>query len=126
MELLGSRFARDAAMRDAFVTGVTDLTAAALRDLGHGDLDGFGSRMTENHRLLREVGISTDRIDALVEAALVAGGRGAKITGGGLGGCMIALAEDSRQATAVARGLREAGAVQTWAVPMRRGASHGF
>jgi mevalonate kinase len=125
VELLGSRFERDAATRDAFVNGVANLTTAALRDLAHGELGGFGDRLTENHRLLREIGISTDRIDTLVEVALAAGGLGAKITGGGLGGCMIALAEDSRRAAAVSRSLHEAGAVGTWVVPVRRFASHG-
>ncbi|HEY0535571.1 MAG TPA: mevalonate kinase [Actinoplanes sp.] len=125
VELLGNRFERDEAARDAFVNGVTNLTAAALRDLAHGELGDFGGRLTENHRLLQEIGISTDPIDALVETALVAGGLGAKITGGGLGGCMIALAEDAHRAAAVSRSLDEAGAARTWIVPMRRVASHG-
>jgi mevalonate kinase len=125
VELLGNRFTRDVAMRDAFVSGVADLTTAAVRALTLGDLDGFGRRLTGNHRLLRAIGISTDRIDAMVEAAIGAGALGAKITGGGLGGCMIALAGDPRAATAIDRSLCEAGAVQTWVVPMRGSASHG-
>jgi mevalonate kinase len=83
----------------------------------------FGARLTENHRLLHEIGISTDRIDGLVEAALAAGSLGAKISGGGLGGCMIALAGDPRGAEAVGRRLHKAGAVRTWVVPTGRFAS---
>jgi mevalonate kinase len=125
VELLGNRFTRDVAMRDAFVSGVADLTTAAVRDLTHGDLDGFGRRLTGNHQLLREIGISTDLIDALIEAAIGAGALGAKITGGGLGGCMIALAGDPRGAAAIGRSLCAAGAAQTWVVPMKGSASHG-
>jgi len=124
VELLRRKFEGDPEARDAFVGRVSNLTHAALRDLAHGQVSDFGSRLTENHGLLREFGISTDRIDALVEAALAAGGLGAKITGGGLGGCMIALAGDTRGAEAVARSLHEAGAVRTWVVPTGSFASH--
>lgn len=121
VQLLTSRFARDAELRDLFVTGVTDLTTGALRDLEHGDLAGFGRRLTENHGLLRELGISTGHIDSLVEAALTAGSLGAKITGGGLGGCMVALAADTAAAEAIAGSLRAAGATRTWMVPATNG-----
>jgi mevalonate kinase len=124
VELVRSRFERDPAARDAFVRRVSNLTRAALRDLAHGRLSDFGARLTQNHGLLHDLGISTDRIDALVDAALAAGSLGAKISGGGLGGCMIALADNPRRAEAVARRLHEAGAVRTWVVPAGRFASH--
>ncbi|WP_327000749.1 mevalonate kinase [Dactylosporangium sp. NBC_01737] len=124
VELLRRTFERDAQAKAAFVRRVSNLTYAALHDLEQGRLSDFGARLTENHGLLRDVGISTDRIDALVEAALAAGGFGAKISGGGLGGCMVALAGDLRQAEAVVRGLEQAGAVQTWVVPVGRFAGH--
>ena len=124
VELLRSKFERDAETHDAFVRRVSTLTHAAVRDLAHGELSDFGGRLTENHRLLQDIGISTDLIDELVEAALAAGSLGAKITGGGLGGCMIALAADPHQAEAVAHRLNEAGAVRTWVIPAGRFASH--
>jgi len=124
VELVRRRFERDAKAQETFVRRVSSLTHAAMRDLAHGRQSDFGARLTENHRLLHEVGISTDRIDALVDAALAAGGLGAKITGGGLGGCMVALAGDPDRAEAVVRRLHEAGAVQTWVIPVGRFASH--
>ncbi|GGN92184.1 mevalonate kinase [Actinoplanes lobatus] len=120
VELLRHRFEQDEQIKEAFVRRVSDLTVAALRDLEAGRLTGFGAHMTENHRLLRDLGISTAPIDAMVEAALAAGGLGAKITGGGLGGCMIALAGDPGRAEAVAHGIEAAGAVRTWVVPVGR------
>jgi mevalonate kinase len=124
VELVRRAFERDPQAKAAFVRRVSNLTYAALQDLEHGRLSDFGARLTENHGLLRDLGISTDRIDALVEAALAAGGFGAKISGGGLGGCMVALAGDLRQAGAVVRSLEHAGAVRTWVVPVGRYASH--
>ncbi|WP_225801853.1 mevalonate kinase [Streptomyces sp. NK15101] len=124
VELLRSGFERAPETLEAFVGQVSDLTYAALDDLERGRWSDFGARLTENHRLLREIGISTDRIDALVEAALAAGSPGAKISGGGLGGCMIALADGPDHAEAVVNRLRETGAARTWTVPAGRRAHH--
>nr|AFI64502.1 Wt3.3 [Streptomyces sp. WT3] len=124
VELLWRKFERSAETQADFVLGVSRLTRAAVRDLARGRAGDFGARMTENHELLHEVGLSTDRIDGLVEAALAAGSLGAKISGGGLGGCVIALAAEPRQAEATVRSLHAAGAVRTWVVPMGRFANH--
>jgi mevalonate kinase len=124
VEMLRRKFERAPETRTEFVGRVSRLTDAAARDFAYGRAAEFGARLTENHGLLRGVGISTDRIDALVDAALAAGSLGAKISGGGLGGCMIALAGDDRQAQAVVRRLRQAGAVRTWVVPAERFAGH--
>lgn len=124
VELLWRKFERSAETQADFILHVSRLTRAAARDLEHGRTSDFGARMTENHQLLRELGLSTDRIDGLVDAALAAGGLGAKISGGGLGGCVIALAAEPRQAEATVRSLHEAGAVRTWIVPMGRFAHH--
>ncbi|WP_308401375.1 mevalonate kinase [Streptomyces sp. AP-93] len=124
VELLWRKFQRNAQTQADFVLGVSRLTRAATRDLAHGRSSDFGARMTENHTLLHEMGLSTDRIDGLVDAALAAGSLGAKISGGGLGGCVIALAAEPRQAEATVRSLHEAGAVRTWVVPMGRFVNH--
>ncbi|WBB86858.1 mevalonate kinase [Micromonospora sp. WMMC264] len=124
VELLRGAFERSPRTRDEFVSRVTRLTEAAAHDLLQGRVADFGARLTENHRLLRDVGVSTDRIDRMVDAAVAAGSPGAKISGGGLGGCMIALAGDRRESAAVVRGVRQAGAVRTWVVPMGRFAGH--
>ena len=48
------------------------------------------------HEMLHAIGVSSDALDALVAAAHDAGAIGAKLTGGGLGGCIIALAHSAR------------------------------
>ncbi|HDR14310.1 MAG TPA: DUF3206 domain-containing protein, partial [Desulfobacteraceae bacterium] len=65
----------------------------ALED---GDLDEVGSLMTENHSLLRLMGLSHERLDYLCNRALALGSPGAKVTGGGRGGYMVALTPGSR------------------------------
>jgi mevalonate kinase len=65
--------------------------------------------MDENHELLVTLGVSSTELDTLVEAARVAGALGAKLSGAGWGGNMVALVEPQR-ASAVASALRNAGA----------------
>lgn len=77
----------------------------------------LGELMTANHRLLRALNVSSIELDQLVEAALDAGAYGAKLSGGGRGGHIIALV-DELSAGKVAQDLLEAGAkrVMTTAV----------
>lgn len=80
------------------------LEAMLVRDSGR-----LGRVLDENHRLLQDLGVSTAELDRLVEAARNAGARGAKLTGAGRGGFMLALVDESTVDT-VARSLQRAGA----------------
>tara|TARA_B100001113_G_scaffold270012_1_gene224746 strand:- start:13016 stop:14158 length:1143 start_codon:yes stop_codon:yes gene_type:complete len=60
-----------------------------------GDAEGVGRAMTENHLLLRRLGVSHPALETLVSAALPTS-LGAKLTGAGGGGCMIALTQDPK------------------------------
>ena len=51
--------------------------------------------MTENHLLLRRIGVSHPKLETMVSAALPTA-LGAKLTGAGGGGCMIALTRDAK------------------------------
>ena len=55
------------------------------------DLKKVGALMNENHRLLQEIEVSCKELDYLVDLARKQGALGAKMTGGGGGGCMLAL-----------------------------------
>lgn len=72
----------------------------------------LGPLMDENQALLCELGVSSPELDRLVAAARLAGALGAKLSGGGRGGNMIALAAP-QEAESVAAGLKAAGAVRT-------------
>ncbi len=72
----------------------------------------LGELMTRNHSLLQELNVSSPELDRLVEAALQAGATGAKLSGAGRGGNMIALTE-ADSASRVAAALEQAGARRT-------------
>jgi mevalonate kinase len=74
-----------------------------------GDRRAIGRLMNENQDLLVALGVSSAELDRLVAAARAAGAWGAKLSGGGWGGVMLALVEPE-QAPAIAAALRAAGA----------------
>lgn len=123
VELLRDGFRRAAGAEERFLGRATELVEEARRALADGSPEELGARLTDYHELLRVASLSTEKIDGMVAAAMWAGSLGAKITGGGLGGCVLALTEPEL-ASQVARGLHDAGAVQTWVVPLRRLAAH--
>jgi mevalonate kinase len=61
------------------------------RKLEAGDLEAVGKIMTENHKLLIDMVMSHETLDYLCKKALENGALGAKVTGGGRGGYMVAL-----------------------------------
>ncbi len=96
--------------------GIASLAYAAREALRADDLSSVGRAMNDCHSLLRHVGVSHDRLDDLVDAANAAGAVGAKLTGGGRGGCMIALAPSFGAVPALSRALLAAGAHHVWPV----------
>ena len=82
-----------------------------------GDAAALGRCMSESHALLSRIGVSTCESDALAEAADKAGSPGAKITGAGGGGCVIALpAPGAGGEDAVMYAMMDAGAEQLFAI----------
>jgi len=67
------------------------LSYAGRKALEKYDLKKVGELMNENHRLLQEIEVSSRELDLLVDIARKEGAFGAKLTGGGGGGCMTAL-----------------------------------
>ena len=56
----------------------------------------FGEAMISSHASMRDdFEISLPAIDRLVEDAILLGAAGARLTGGGFGGCIVALVEDN-------------------------------
>jgi mevalonate kinase len=85
------------------------ITADARQAIEYGWLDKLGGLMDANQTQLRELMVSSPELERLIDAAKHAGATGAKLSGGGRGGCMIALVDETTQAR-VANALREAGA----------------
>jgi mevalonate kinase len=66
--------------------------------------------MTRAHKALQSVGVSCAQLDRLVAAALEHGALGAKLTGAGRGGAILALLNDPDDAASLTRELISAGA----------------
>ncbi|UCE09997.1 MAG: mevalonate kinase [Candidatus Thorarchaeota archaeon] len=71
------------------------------------DLREVGLLMNENHQMLRELTVSCEELDNLVEIARRSGALGAKMTGTGRGGNQLSLAADLRTAEKIAEALAE-------------------
>ena len=78
------------------------------------DLQKVGELMNKNHELLQELSVSCEELDNLVQVALENGAIGAKMTGTGRGGNMIALAPDEATAKQIAEALEKARAAGVW------------
>lgn len=91
-----------------------DLTEQVQKAITEKAIQKIGPLMTKAHAELQAIGVSIDKADQLVEIALKNGALGAKMSGGGLGGCIIALTETKAQAEKISKALKEGGAVQTW------------
>ena len=88
---------------------------AALRD---SDFAEAGRIFTDSHASMRDdFGITTTHIDVMADAAVGAGALGARMTGGGFGGCVIALAPSER-AEAVGAAVRSAVQAAGYAEPV--------
>jgi mevalonate kinase len=68
--------------------------------------------MDASHVILKEIGVSSPALDDLVQAAHEAGAWGAKLSGAGRGGTMLALVPEARIGQ-VQQALTAAGAVRT-------------
>jgi mevalonate kinase len=97
----------------ALFAGIFKTLTAQARELRHaietGDNRKAGLLMNEHHRILREHKFSHDTIDRLVDRALGAGALGAKVTGGGMGGYMLALVADEITRGKVSTAIQELG-----------------
>lgn len=89
---------------------IATLVRNARLALEAGDLKTVGDMMNLNQHLLASLLLSTERIEALCAAARDAGALGAKLTGAGGGGCVVALAGDPDGERAVLDAWRSIGA----------------
>ena len=82
-----------ASIFDRILNTYTLLAEQALEYIERGDIRGIGELMKINHGLLWSIGVSSKNLDKLVNIALEAGALGAKLTGAGGEGCIIAVAD---------------------------------
>ncbi len=94
------------AIFDAIATVVQRARVALLM----GDWPALGAAMNDNHALLQQLTVSSQQLDHLCNAAHAAGALGAKMSGGGRGGNMVALAQDAMHVPVLKDALLRAGA----------------
>ena len=79
---------------DPIMLAAREIVLRAIDAIKENDLDTLGDLMNINQALLYGVGVSDESLEWLINAAQKAGALGAKLTGAGGGGCMIALAKN--------------------------------
>jgi mevalonate kinase len=91
---------------------IGEVSFTARRAIEAGKPELLGQLMDENQALLQKLTVSSPELDRLIETARNAGAMGAKLSGGGRGGNMIALVQPE-MAGSVSASLKEAGAKNT-------------
>jgi mevalonate kinase len=69
----------------------------------------LGELMNRNQELLQKIGVSHPMLERLIKASMESGALGAKLTGAGGGGCMIALCRGNESKQRIACRLRRMG-----------------
>ena len=85
---------RNPAIMDNFIDAMGNVAREGLDALLKIDLSRMGDLMDLNHGLLSGIGVSTMKLEILCHTARKNGALGAKLTGAGGGGCIIALSEE--------------------------------
>jgi len=88
---------------------ITDQAYEVKKGLEEGDLEKVGTTITKNHEILIEMGLSHEKLISLCNLALKEGALGAKLTGGGMGGYMIALTPDQNTQEVVSSAIEKQG-----------------
>ncbi len=98
----------DKAKMECVFDQVGETVNEARASIERGEMKQLGELMNQNHALLQEMTVSSPELDRLAEAARKAGALGAKLSGGGRGGNVIALAGEAGAET-LSRALMSAG-----------------
>ncbi|MEP7200145.1 MAG: mevalonate kinase [Chloroflexota bacterium] len=102
---------REPARYETIFDAVGAIVEEARQAVEYGWVDKLGALLDANQEQLRTMGVSSPELERLIGAAKQAGALGAKLSGGGRGGCMIALVDDASTAR-VSEALQAAGAKQ--------------
>jgi mevalonate kinase len=100
---------RVAGVKDAFPSLFGGLTEAAsevslmaAEQLRRGDMAALGKMLSFNHAVLSTVGVSSPALDRMVDLAISLGAYGAKLTGAGGGGSIVAACPEGKEKSIVA------------------------
>lgn len=105
-----SNWEKDKAHINTLFQAIDQVVLNALVAFKSGDIHKIGNLMKENQRLLQQVGVSNPALEKLISEAINNGAYGAKLSGAGMGGNIIALVPDD-QIGNIQTSLLQAGAV---------------
>jgi mevalonate kinase len=91
------RWRQDQSRFDSYFAEIGQIVLRARVELEGGNAPAVGELMNRNQALLELLGVSTPGLESLIRAALASGAKGAKLSGGGLGGNVIALVDPTSQ-----------------------------
>lgn len=86
-----------------------NISTQAMAAISSGNKEEIGKLLNENQALLGQIGVSHENADDLIDICSRAGALGAKITGAGGGGAVIALAADKRDGARIAAKVKAQG-----------------
>ena len=86
-----------------------NLANEAKKALLSGDIEKVGALMNQNHKLLQQITVSGELNDKIVDIALKNGALGAKMTGTGRGGLVIAITENEDIKERIAKAIEKEG-----------------
>jgi mevalonate kinase len=95
--------ARDPQKADQVFDAIAAIVENGMHAIERGEREHFGQLMDLNQKLLSSLLLSTSTLETMCKTAREAGALGAKLTGGGGGGCMIALGRDAAHARELAQ-----------------------
>ena len=100
---------RDPELFSARLKTITDQALEIKKGIEAGKMIQVGALMSENHKILIDMGLSHEKLIYLCNMALERGALGAKLTGGGMGGYMVALTPGKDLQEAVASAIEKEG-----------------
>ena len=93
----------------SYVENLGKLTFSAKQAIKKNNLESLGKTMDKAQVYLRELSVSDPIIEEMIRLSKDSGALGAKLTGGGRGGCMIALSPDIKTAEKIKKKLNDLG-----------------
>ncbi|MFC4651924.1 mevalonate kinase [Lactococcus nasutitermitis] len=114
ISIVQEKLAEEKEITEVGIEELGELSKGSKNFLMTNKMTELGKTMTKAHSILQTLGVSHPRLDTLVETALKNGALGAKLTGSGLGGVMVALAQTEKDAIRISQKLLKSGAKNTW------------
>ncbi|HJM17815.1 MAG TPA: mevalonate kinase [Candidatus Poseidoniia archaeon] len=100
---------KEPALMNGYFDEIERITKQGKMAIENGNRKMVGEMMNKNHKLLNSIGVGHEELEKLVDISKEAGALGAKLTGGGGGGNMVALAENKTSQKKIHDAITEAG-----------------